>query len=547
MTDSLPPESERMIQSLHSPTCYPETVERVELIETHISWVLLTGKYAYKIKKPVDFGFVNFSTIKRRKFFCDEEIRLNGRLAESIYLGVVPISGTPEEPRVEGDGAPLEYAVKMRQFPQEALLSRAIENGNLHREHMETLAEEIADFHGRIAVASPGEESWQYGTPEKVVGAAYENLRTLLEQDLDASGSLVGEDRLHRELRSSRSRLHMLLDYTRSEAARLSERFEQRRREGAVRECHGDMHLGNMLLDGDDVLIFDGIDFNADLRWIDVQSEIAFCVMDLFDRNRRDFAYRLLNGYLERTGDYAGLDVSPFYLTYRALVRAKVAHLGWQQHGEDESEIREKLRDSRQDYLDLATSLAVPEPPPQLLITRGVSGSGKSFGTEDLIESLGAIRVRSDVERKRLAGMDRLDQSHSKVKNDLYSEGFTRQTYQHLAECAEAILRSGFTAIVDATFLKTDQREMMRSLANRLDVPFHLLDFQADEEQLRERISKRLEAGADPSEANLDVLNLQLRNCEALTPEEQANAIPVNTAEPEFASRLLEAVEETSL
>jgi uncharacterized protein len=370
MSGHLPPEYSRLIEALHSPACYPHPVGKVELIETHISSVLLTGDFAYKIKKPVDFGFVDFSTLKRRKFFCEEELRLNGRLAASIYLDAVPITGTPDDPRVEGEGEPLEFAVKMRQFPQEALLSHAIENGLLHPEHIDTLAEEIAEFHNRIAVAKPGEDGWQYGTPEKIARAAYGNLQALLNQQIAPEGSLVGEDQMPEELRSSRSVLLMFLDYTRSEAERLANRFEERRQEGAVRECHGDMHLGNMLLENEAVLIFDGIEFNPDFRWIDVQSEIAFCVMDLIDRGRPDFAWRLLNGYLERTGDYGGLAVLPFYLIYRALVRAKVAHLGYEQQDQSEEKTRKRLMNQRQEYLDLAKELLDPKSP-CLVITRG--------------------------------------------------------------------------------------------------------------------------------------------------------------------------------
>ena len=541
MSDQLPPESLKMIHSLQSSKCYGHAVERVDLMETHISWVLLTGDYAYKIKKPVDFGFVNFSTLDRRKFFCEEELRLNGRLAPGLYLEVVPITGTSDQPRMGGEGEALEYAVKMRQFSQEALLDHAIKTGRLQAEHIDKLAEEIADFHQRIDVAKPGGETREFGTKQQVLDAAWGNFRPLLEQDLDAAGKPVGDSRLPAEFHHTLNQLHGLLAWTQAQAERLGPRFEERRLEGAVRECHGDMHLGNMLLEDDGVAIFDGIEFNANLRWIDVQSEVAFCLMDLTDWNRPDLAHRLLNDYLERTGDYRGLDVLPFYLTYRALVRAKVAHLGWKQHKEKETEIRDQLAEKRQEYLDLATRFTEPRKP-LLIITHGVSGSGKSFGTQRLLETLGAVRVRSDVERKRLAGLEGSDPSHSEIEGNLYSAASTEATYQQLADGAEHILAAGFPAIVDATFLKAKHRALMRQLAERLKVPFLILDFQATDEQLRERIAERLKQAADPSEANLEVLEYQLKTREPLLPEEQAFVMPVNTADANFAERLLEEV-----
>lgn len=534
----LPMDSVRLIESLKSPAIYGERVDQVELLETHISWVLLAGESAYKIKKPVDFGFVDFTTLDRRKFFCEEELRLNRRLAPDLYLAVVPITGSIENPQIAGDREAIEYAVKMRRFPQEALLTHAIENGTLHPEHIDKLAQDIADFHKKVAVARPSGETSDYGTRANILSDAWDNFRVLLGAEIDLEGQILSESQLAEDFQSTHGSLLGLLAWTKSQAKRLSKRFEDRRNEGAIRECHGDMHLGNMLLENDEVVIFDGIEFNAELRWIDVMSEIAFSLMDLADRDRRDYAHRLLNIYLEHTGDYPGLDVLPFYLTYRALVRAKVAHLASAQHDSDEPGLSQELVTKRREYIDLATKFIKPGNP-RIIITHGLSGSGKSFGTQNLVESLGAVRVRSDVERKRLAGLDRLENSPAKRADDLYSSISTDATYQHLAKCARHIIAAGFPAILDATFLKANHRDMMRELAEHLSVPFVILDFEASEEQLRQRIANRLTQGADPSEANLDVLEHQLETREPLKPEEQQFVIPVNTEEANFRDRLL--------
>ncbi len=541
MTDALPPESLRLINALKSTDRFGETVKQVKLMETHISWILLTGDFAYKIKKPVDFGFVNFTTLDRRRFFCEEELRLNRRLAPDLYLGVMPITGTFDDPRIDGEGEAIEYAVKMREFPQQALLSQAIEAGRLQAEHIDNLAAVIADFHHRAEVAKTEGATASFGTPGNILKAAWDNFRVLFEQDIDAAGRLQGQSRLPGELLSTDELLKTLLSWTQTQARQLSGRFAERKNEGAVRECHGDMHLGNMLLEDGEIVIFDGIEFNADLRWNDVMSEIAFCLMDLADRRRPDFAHRLLNVYLEHAGDYGGLDVLPFYLSYRALVRAKVAHLGWRQHEESDTAGRAELAGRREDYIGLAESFTTPRRP-RLMITHGLSGSGKSFGTQPLIESLGAVRVRSDVERKRLAGLQRSDKSRSELEGGLYSADSTRDTYRHLARCAEQIAKAGFPAIVDATFLKAEHRTWMRELAERLGVPFVILDFRARDEVLRQRIADREQQGADPSEAGLEVLDYQIQTREPLTPEELSFAIAVDTEEPGYAEKLLKTL-----
>jgi hypothetical protein len=504
MRDGLP-DASRLVAGLRSPAAYRHRVDAVEVIETHISWVVLAGEFAYKLKKPVDLGFVDFSTLERRRHFCEEEVRLNRRLAPELYLGVVPITGSPERPVVGGEGEPIEYAVAMRQLPQEALLSRVLERGELSRRHIDGLADTIAAFHGRIAVASP--ES-PFGSPERVWQPAEENFEHI------AAGI---DDSLVRDL-AGRSRAMF-------EARRGD--FAHRKADGFVRECHGDMHLGNMLLLDGKVVVFDGIEFNDDLRWIDVLSEIAFVVMDLEDRARPDLARRLLNAYLERTGDYEGLTILPFYLTYRAMVRAKVASIRAGQadvSGKD----REGLRAECRSYLRLADRYS-RSGKPSLVITHGVSGSGKTTVTQQMLEATGAIRVRSDIERKRLFGLDPLDRD---MADQLYTPEATERTYDRLAELAAAILIGGFPAIVDAAFLSRRHRDRFRELAACLGVSFRILDVRADKAVLRQRVAERIRAGRDASDAGLEVLQEQLRTRNPLGEDELAHADVVRTDAP---------------
>ncbi|MBW3539719.1 MAG: AAA family ATPase [Planctomycetes bacterium] len=504
-----------------------------QVIETHISWVLLAGGEAWKIKKPVDLGFVDFTTLQRREFFCREELRLNRRLAPELYLGVVPISGTPDDPQPFGDGEPIEFAVRMREFPQEMLLARVLQRGELQLRHIDHLAAEIAAFHARIDVAAA---ETPFGAPAGVWSPVEENFRHVLRiaEHVPALAALRG-------------RLHELRELSRGDFDRLRETFAKRKREGWIRECHGDMHLGNMILDGDDVVIFDCIEFNAALRWIDVASEVAFAVMDLEDRGRPDFANRLLDGWLTASGDYDAIAVLPFYRSYRAMVRAKVAALRIEQTEEGESggdsqTQADELRWELDSYLALAKRSLEPRQR-FLLLTHGASGSGKTTGTQRVVEDLGAIRVRSDVERKRLCGLAPLESSASGAGTGIYTAEVTEQTSRKLGELAEALLHAGVPVVVDATFLERSRRDGFRRLADRLGVPFFIADFRAEPDVLRARVAERSHRGGDASEADRDVLERQLAHAEPLGDDEQIRVLAVDAGTKDAAQALADSLQ----
>jgi aminoglycoside phosphotransferase family enzyme/predicted kinase len=499
--------SERLIRALQQPGVLADPSEQVTLLQTHISWVLLAGRFAFKLKKPVDLGFLDFTSLEKRRFYCEEELRLNRRLAPDLYLDVVAITGTPEAPRLHGPGEAIEYAVRMKRFPQEALLSRVLDRGEIRPEHIDALARLVADFHERVP---PVATNTLFGTRDDVLRAPKENLRYLAQRISDPQRT---------------AQLERLRKWTDEEFITRREDFAKRRRDGFIRECHGDMHLGNMVLLDDDVKVFDCIEFNEAFRWIDVMSEVAFVVMDLEDRNLVDLSRRFLNAYLEWTGDYGGLIVLPFYFVYRALVRALVDVIRAKQIGESTSE-QHKLEEEFQSYLDLAERWT-RRPPPRLMITYGVTGSGKTTGTQALLESTGAIRVRSDVERKRLFGLRPNEPSKPAYGRRLYSRDATDRTYRRLSESATAAIRAGFSAIVDATFLTRRRRQRFRSLAEDLRVPFGILEFNADDVTLRQRIEQRLRRGRDASEATVGVLEDQLRAREPLDAAERVHLVPL--------------------
>jgi aminoglycoside phosphotransferase family enzyme len=369
-----------LIAALCDSARYPHDVGRVRVLETHISWVLLTGRYAYKIKKAVDFGFLDFSTLARRKHCCEEELRLNRRLAPDIYLDVVPIRGSHQAPRFDGDGPVVEYAVRMREFPQGALADALLPRGDFGAREIDLLAVAIARFHGAAAQAGP---ATGFGAPELVLREALQNFDQISE-----FGNTPDDQETLENLRAWTMRMH----------GRLRETMALRLQAGYVRECHGDLHLGNIaVLDGQPVP-FDCIEFNPELRWIDVMSELAFLTMDLADRGYPQLAARILNRYLEEGGDYDGVRLFDFFQVYRALVRAKVQrlHQGSREAAAGAVDATEWGR-----YIALSRQLAAPRAT-FLLITHGLSGCGKSTVSQSLLEGLCAVRVRSDVERKRL-------------------------------------------------------------------------------------------------------------------------------------------------
>jgi aminoglycoside phosphotransferase family enzyme len=409
-----------IVDALLSARCYPHEVDCVRLIETHISWLLLTGEYAYKIKKPVMLGFVDFSTLERRRHFCHEEVRLNRRLAPDIYLDVVPICGTLDAPVVGGAGAPIEYAVKMRQFRQQDLFDVALSEDRIDGSHIDQLAAACARFHAETPIADPATD---YARPSTLLNDALENFGVVAAALSDAI---------------TRAPVARLETWTRNEYQRLVSAFWARRDAGRIRECHGDMHLANIALIDGHPTPFDCIEFNDNLRWIDVMSEVAFVMMDLCSHARDDLAYRFLDRYLELSGDFEGIAVLPYYFAYRAMVRAKIDAIRMRAQGVPGATL---ARDAK----DLATRVAVADSitipaSPFVAITYGLSGSGKSHLSERLLAPLRAVRIRSDVERKRVHGLPPDTRSSATLTSRLYNEQATEATFARLAQLATTIV-----------------------------------------------------------------------------------------------------------
>ena len=534
---------QRLRQLQCSTEAFDHPAGAVEWIETHISWLLLAGDFVYKFKKPLKLDFLDFSTPALRRAACEAELRINRRTAPALYLGLVALTVTANSLQLQpAEAAPAdaEPAVRMRRFPQEALLSHLLEQQRLLPSHIDALAQQVAQFHAGAAVAT-AEQGW--GTAQAVVAPVQDclaALQPLVAQWVPDMGPA----------------LRQLAQWCASQGTALAPVFLQRLQSGRVRECHGDLHLANLVLIDGQPQLFDAIEFNPALRWIDCVADIAFLAMDLEARGRADLAWRFLNAWLEHTGDYAGLQVLQYYRVYRALVRARVAGLRLAQvegeregEGEDEDEVgvgvggegvgdkrAASLREVRR-YLALALRFTEPRTV-ELWLAHGFSGAGKSTQSQALIAERGVVRVRADVERKRLFGLAP-QASSAAVRGGIYTAAASQRTHEALAQAARWALGAGHTVLVDATFLNPAMRQRFMALATQAQVPCRILSFEAPLAVLRERVRSRQLAGGDASEASVQVLESQWAAAQPLSPAEEALTVHVDTTRPVDWSALL--------
>jgi uncharacterized protein len=483
------------------------------LRETHISWVILCGEYAYKIKKPVNFAFLDFSSLELRRHFCAEELRLNRRFSPQLYLAVVPITQDEQGPVIDGTGPPIDYAVKMLRFEEDQLLDVIAAHDGLDTTLLRALALELARLHDILPACHPDPDRGEPGTPKALLKAIEQNFQQIRSYALPEAQSHELQALREWSLRRYREVLPIMV---------------QRMLQGRVIDGHGDAHLGNIALVNGAVRLFDCIEFNASFRIMDSISEIAFLTMDMYARGYHEASHRLLTDYLEYSGDYAGLPVLGIYRCYFAMVRAKVNLLRESMQTTDITTTlgyREFLR-----YLELAQCCTQPRQM-FLAITHGVSGSGKSTIASALVASSGAVRIRSDVERKRLSGMAPEQRSEPQQQDLLYSASMSQKTFSRLEELAGIVIEAGFPAIVDATFLHRSTRDSFQQLARRLSVPFVIIDCSAPPDQLRQRLIERARHAQDASEADVAVMEQQLSSAQALTQEERAYRVAAESAE----------------
>lgn len=518
-------DTETLIDLLCLPESYPHPVELITTIETHISVVFLTGPYAYKLKKPVDFGFLDFTQLEDRQYFCQQELRLNRRTAPTLYLEVVPVyladgNQITFDLEFAVDSRPLEYLLKMNQFDPNGVLGRYLRSNELTATQRFQLAHKIYELHhGACRV----EKASHLGEPETILQPMLDNFPTLLEN-----------------CRSDyQTRLRQLLSWTRQLYKDLYPTLKQRKTDGFVRECHGDLHLDNITLIEEVPTLFDGIEFNDEFRWIDVISDLAFLLIDLDFRQQITLKRYVLNTYLSLSGDYQALSLLRFYQVYRALVRAKISALRLNQLNKQTLEYQE-YRSITLQYIEQAEDYAFEQSPPRLLLLQGISGSGKSHFAEQMLELVDAIIISSDIERKRLYGISPRTRVDEASRAELYSAEMSRRTYQRLHDLAAEILRQGRSVIVDATFLKEDHRRPFMELAQDMGFDFGLIFIDVEEEFAKSSIQQRIQLNDSPSDADVEVMRRQLTLLEPPTASEPSLTLKASDLRRHFPQTLLQ-------
>jgi uncharacterized protein len=484
-----------LIKQMLQPGFYPhEVIEPIELVQTHISYVLLTGNYAYKLKKAVNFGFLDFSTLEKRKHFCHEELRLNQRGASELYLEVLPVTVVGEQYQLGGTGKTVEYVVKMRQFPQEWLFSTLFDQGKLTEAHLEDLGRVVAEYHAK---SHTNDYIRSFGEVPQV--------RAAIDENYQQTNKYIGGPQTQEQFEATKK-------YTDNFFVERPQVFTSRIENNFIRECHGDLHLRNIALWNDKIALFDCIEFNEPFRFVDVMYDVAFTVMDLEARHCPDLANAFLNTYVEQTGDWEGLQVLPLYLSRQAYVRAKVTSFLLDDPNIPDT-AKEEAAKTAAAYYKQAYDYTQPQQG-KLILMSGVSGSGKSTTAKYLARKLPAIQIRSDAVRKHLGGISLQERGG----DDLYTAEMTEKTYARLLNLGMMLAKQGFTVILDAKYDKQHLRQDAIAQAEKHQIPLQIVYCTAPVEVVQSRLAQRT---GDIADATVDLLPLQLQQAEEFTPDEQ--------------------------
>lgn len=503
MTEVVVPD---LVKQMLEPGFYPHFVqEPIALIQTHVSYVMLTGEYAYKVKKPVNFGFLDYSTVEKREHFCRQELEMNKRGAPELYLEVLPISQVDGKFVLGGTGQAVEYVLKMRQFPQEVLLSEMFAQGALTEAHMQELGRVVAQYHAK---AQSSDRIRSFGEVAQV--------RQAIDENYQQTQKYIG-------IAQSQAQFTETKHYTDNFFVERSQLFSDRIQNNFIRECHGDLHLRNICLWHDKILLFDCIEFNEPFRFVDVMYDVAFTVMDLQARQRPDFGNAFLNTYVEQTGDWEGLQVLPLYLSRQAYVRAKVTSFLLDDPGVP-TQVKEEAKATAADYYRLAWEYTKPRTG-QLILMSGLSGSGKSTTAKQLASKLDAIVIRSDAVRKHLGGIALAERG----SDELYTPQMTQKTYDRLLQLGIMLASQGFCVILDAKYDRTDLRMNAIDLADFHQIPLQIIHCNAPIEVLKERLQQRT---GDIADATAELLESQIAATEAFTPAEQQYVRSLDTTQP---------------
>jgi aminoglycoside phosphotransferase family enzyme/predicted kinase len=497
---------------------YPEPTNEVQLVQTHISFVFITDNFVYKVKKPVNFGFLDFSTLDKRKYYCEKEVELNKRLSPDVYLGVLPVTLDNDSVTIGGKGPTIDYAVKMRKLPMENLMIRLLQENRLSDDMVENVARKIAIFHKD---AARSKEIDNFGTTEVI--------RTNTDENFIQTEKYVGTTITKPQFDAIRS---FTTDYLNNR----KELFRRRIAEGRIRDCHGDLHLEHICIT-DSITIFDCIEFNDRFRFSDTAADIAFLAMDLDLHGREAQSKKLMDAYVRYSGDRGALEMLNFYKVYRAYVRGKVTSFRLDSPADTTQTEKDEVVRIAKKYFGLAASYVneqnypmFPEAKPKLIITCGLPGTGKSTVAENLAETKRWAIVSSDAVRKELAGIPVSQHEYVPFGKGVYSSDFTKKTYRRMNQIAEDLLRKGKSVILDACFGKRAERGETYALAKAMKAEFTCIETVCDEDQIKRRLTARMDEKRAISDARWEIFPQQKSAFEKVDEFEKKEHMVVDTS-----------------
>jgi aminoglycoside phosphotransferase family enzyme/predicted kinase len=478
----LKPDLAQLIQLLLQATVYPDPTNGVMLRQTQMSCVFMTDDYVYKIKKPVNLGYVDYTSLEKRWYYCEREVELNRRLCPKGYIGVVAIRSDGDKLTIDGPGETIEYAVKMRRFPAEFMLENLLLQNSVTSEMMLNIALKVADFH---RLAETNSAIAHFGLIEAI--------KINTEENFNQTEKYFGRSISEKQFVNIR-------DYTRSFILNNKNLLEQRVNQGKIRDCHGDLHAAHICF-CHDLCIYDCIEFNDRFRYGDIASEVAFLAMDLDHYGRADLSRYFVQEYIKQSQDPELSSLMSFYKCYRAYIRGKVASFKLDDPYVTEDD-RKTSQQTAEGYFDLASSYARSKP--ALFITVGLTGCGKSTMAQALSQRLGLVHISSDITRKRLAGIPETEHRFDEPATGIYSAEFTRKTYDTMLSQAGDILKAGGSVILDAAFLKRSERLKALTMAQESGAEFYAVECKIEPELAQKRLLQRL-AGVSVSDGRWDI------------------------------------------
>ena len=507
----------RLLETIADPNFYPHRPDSVEMVQTHISYFFIAGDIVYKIKKSVNFGFLDFTSLEKRKYYCEEEIRLNRRLAPNIYLDVVAFSEDAQGNIILGAGEKVvEYAVRMKKLPQDRMLKTLLANGQADDKIMDAIAGKIAAFH---KLAETGGRIDEMGS----IATIRHNHKENFIQTLNYVNTTIPE-----------YQYKFIKEYVEKFLSTKKNLFEKRITDHKIRDCHGDLHLEHICV-ADEIIIFDCIEFNERFRFADTAAEVAFLTMDLDFNGYSRQADAFVQAYLRYSGDYEMLSLLNFYRCYYAYVRGKVISFRLDQKEIPASE-RKLITNTAGRYFDLATSYATRLEKPALILTAGLMGSGKSYQARIFAERFGAAIIRTDVLRKELLNITPSTRHYEDFSQGIYSDDISRRTYDKAYELASSQIEHGKSVIIDASFKRRSEREKAMNLARNLEVPFYVIECTCREEIVKKRLDTRMREKDNASDGRWEIFLEQKKDFDEIREFPAENYFVMDTSEnQEFA------------